>query len=98
MGVKVSVEKWVEEFDKGFYSSETVLIQISAGWYDWENVSGKELAEKTKKIAEKIKKLVSERGEKFAKEHSMFFRIDETHDYIVFISIETGDITEKMTI
>ena len=35
MVTKISIRRWIQNFEKGEYSAPTRCAQITAGWYDW---------------------------------------------------------------
>lgn len=52
-----TMTKWLEMFSSGRFDSSDVKTQCDAGWYDWFCRRNTSLAQKTKSLAPKVRKL-----------------------------------------
>lgn len=57
MANRISIRKFLENYEAGIYGNPDVQIQIEAGWYDWF-CNEKSLRNKTLKLAKKLKSIL----------------------------------------
>jgi hypothetical protein len=53
---RISLVKWIENYDAGAYDAPDGMLQIKAGWYDWF-CKDERLASRLKRLAPKVKKI-----------------------------------------
>jgi hypothetical protein len=92
---RISLRKWIEQFDSNKFESEAVDTQIEAGWYDWF-CSSSRLKSKTYKMAPMIVRL--SKSDKINIDTTyVFFKNNcplngPLYDSFVFCDIATGDV------
>ena len=53
---RISLAKWLENYDAGEYDTPDIQRQIAAGWYDWF-CKNERLASRLRRLAPKVKKI-----------------------------------------
>lgn len=101
---KLTITKWVEEFDNGSFNSPDFYTQVEAGWYDWF-CKDSSLKNKTIKLADKLKSVLkaNKTGQKFDPEKTyVFFKNNcplngSLYDDFRICDIETGNVIYTIT-
>lgn len=93
--MSITLETWVENFDKGMYSAKDVNTQCDAGWYDWF-CRETSLANKTKELAPKVK-MVAKSSKINVKTSYVFFKNNcpcegSLYDDFRICDMESGDV------
>jgi hypothetical protein len=93
---RISITKWIENFNIGIYNSKDFDTQCDAGWYDWF-CKDTSLRNKTYKLAPKVKQVAEILGKNFSETHYLFFKNNcpmcgKLYDDFRFCNIKTGDV------
>ena len=99
MSDRVSIRKWIENYNKGCYSINDFKTQCEAGWYDWF-CRDESLVNKTKKLSSIIKKI---QREDLLDNYYVFFAnrcpvLGPLYDCLKICDLETGDVIFSISI
>lgn len=97
----ISINQWIKNYDNGDYDDKDVDTQCKAGWYDWF-CSGFSLANKTKKLAPKVKIIGNILGKDFCENHYVFFKnncpmVGSLYDDFRFCNKKSGNVIFTIT-
>lgn len=96
MRERISINSWIDKFEKGDFDSKDVKTQIQAGWYDWF-CKDTSLAAKTKRMGRFVKTLKGSKGKVDLDNWYVWFKNNcplngPLYDDFRFANLETGDV------